>query len=62
LKLVVEIDGGIHEEQKDYDNIRTEILETQHEYKVIRYSNEDVLKDINKVLINLKGVVNDIKK
>ncbi|MBL7129588.1 MAG: DUF559 domain-containing protein, partial [Ignavibacteria bacterium] len=25
-KLVVEIDGGIHETQKDYDKLRTEII------------------------------------
>jgi very-short-patch-repair endonuclease len=62
LKLVVEIDGGIHEQQKDYDKIRTEIIETQHDYQVIRFRNEDVLKNINKVLINLNNVIIDIKK
>ena len=57
LNLVIEIDGGIHEMQKDYDQIRTELLETQHEYKVIRYKNEEVLNDINKVLINLRRII-----
>jgi len=62
VKLVVEIDGGIHEEQKDYDQIRTEIIESQHEYKVIRYKNEQVMKDINRTMVNLKSVIDSIKK
>jgi very-short-patch-repair endonuclease len=60
LRLVIEIDGGIHEQQKDYDQIRTEILESQHELKVVRYSNDEVEKNINKVLIDLKRVINQI--
>jgi very-short-patch-repair endonuclease len=35
LKLCVEIDGGIHEQQADYDNIRTEILEIQKGFTVL---------------------------
>ena len=62
LKLVVEIDGGIHEQQADYDKIRTEILETQKSYKVIRYNNSEVVENINKVLINLKSVINRIDR
>ena len=60
LGLIVEIDGGVHEQQKDYDQIRTEILESQHELKVVRYKNEEIEKNINKVLINLKSVINDV--
>jgi len=62
LKLVVEIDGGIHEQQADYDKIRTEIIEIQKNFKVIRYKNEEVLKDINKVMINLKSTIISINK
>ena len=62
LKLVIEIDGGIHEQQKDYDKIRTEIIETQKDCKVVRFKNDEVLKNINKVMINLKDVVDQIKK
>lgn len=42
INLVVEIDGGIHEEQKDYDKLRDSII-NQHGIKVIRFTNEDVL-------------------
>ena len=62
LKLIIEIDGGIHEQQKEYDNIRTEILEVQHGYKVARFKNEDVLNEINKVLMILKSIINQTKK
>jgi len=62
LKLIIEIDGGIHEQQKDYDKIRTEIIETQIEFKVVRFKNDEVLKNINKVLINLKSTIDRIIK
>lgn len=49
LKLVVEIDGGVHEKQKDYDVERDRIIKT-HNIKVLRFTNEEVLKDIENVL------------
>ncbi len=57
LKLIVEIDGGIHETQKDYDRIRTEILETQKDLKVLRFKNEEVLSNINGVMKRLKTFI-----
>ena len=50
-KLVIELDGEIHnnKEQKDYDEARTEELE-EFGIKVIRFDNEEILKDIDKVL------------
>lgn len=62
LRLVVEIEGGIHEQQADYDKIRTEIIEAQNEYKVVRFKNEEVLKEIQKVLNRLKNIVINLKK
>jgi very-short-patch-repair endonuclease len=44
-KLVVEIDGGIHEKQKDYDKLRTEII-NKLGMTVIRFKNEDVENDL----------------
>lgn len=50
-KLIIEIDGGIHlhPEVAEADKMRTEILEADG-YKVIRFSNEEVLADIDGVL------------
>ncbi len=56
LELVVEIDGGIHETQKDYDELRTKIIETLG-IKVYRFSNEEVLDDIDSVLVKLDGII-----
>jgi very-short-patch-repair endonuclease len=54
LRLIVEVDGGIHEQQKDYDQIRTEILEMQKGLRIIRFENKKVIKDMNNVLQKLE--------
>jgi very-short-patch-repair endonuclease len=50
-KLVIEVDGGIHNtaDQKLYDKERTFNLELEG-LKVIRFSNEQVEKDLNNVI------------
>ncbi|GAB1858292.1 hypothetical protein MHTCC0001_31290 [Flavobacteriaceae bacterium MHTCC 0001] len=48
-KLIVEVDGKIHDSQVEEDTKRTEILENDH-YKVIRFKNEEILGDIDTVL------------
>jgi len=48
-KLVIEIDGGVHEQQRDRDEERTAILEQQG-YRVIRFANTEVEQDIESVL------------
>ena len=53
LKLVVEIDGGIHERQRQYDIYRTFIVE-QLGMRVIRFTNNEVRFDIEKVVEKLK--------
>ena len=42
-KLIVEIDGGIHQQQVEYDQIREKIL-IEMGFTVIRFRNEEVLK------------------
>ncbi len=48
-KIAIEVDGAIHESQKDSDATRSEYLQT-HGYRVIRFSNEQVLRDLPEVL------------
>ncbi len=48
-RLVVELDGGQHQEQADYDNERTRWLKSRG-FKVIRFWNDDVLKETDGVL------------
>src|SRR5690349_5157690 len=51
LKLLIEIEGLIHEEptQKERDRLRDDWLESEG-YRVIRFSNHDVTTDMNSVL------------
>jgi len=49
-KLVVEVDGGTHLGQEEYDKERTRWLEEEKGYRVIRFTNDDVLRNINAVV------------
>lgn len=44
-KLVVELDGEVHDGQMDYDDARTQQLR-DYGYRVIRFRNEEVLNDL----------------
>lgn len=48
-KLVIEVDGGIHDQQQAYDQARTEKLEA-FGYRVLRFTNDQVMKDLSAVL------------
>lgn len=52
-KLVIELDGKIHDRQKDYPQLRTEIIE-QMGMRVIRFTNDEIERDLEKVLLELK--------
>ena len=58
LRLAIELDGGQHagEDNKRHDNIRTEYLRGQG-IKVIRFWNNDVMKNIEGVLYEIKEIV-----
>ncbi len=51
--LIIEIDGGIHKKQIQQDKERTLNL-NQKGYKVIRFTNEEVLNNIESVLREIK--------
>ena len=48
-KLVIEVDGGQHQDQIDYDIKRTLWLE-QHGFQVLRFWNNEVLDNLEDVL------------
>jgi len=48
-KLIIEVDGGIHSQQEAYDEARTEKLQS-FGYRVLRFTNEEVLNDLQAVL------------
>ncbi|MEX0998680.1 MAG: endonuclease domain-containing protein [Thermodesulfobacteriota bacterium] len=55
-KLVVEVDGRQHSEQSSYDEERTVWLESQG-YRVLRFWNNEVLKEIEVVLDVIVGML-----
>jgi len=48
-KLVIELDGDSHDGQFEYDKNRQTFIESQG-YKVVRFGNDDVLRDEESVL------------
>jgi very-short-patch-repair endonuclease len=48
-RLIVEVDGSIHSQQVEYDLARTKHL-NQFGYQVVRFSNQDVMTNLNSVL------------
>ena len=57
FKLIIELDGDYHnqEEQKQKDEVRTEVLRLNG-LKIIRFKNEEVEQDINQVLTTIKKI------
>lgn len=57
-KLVIEVDGGYHDKPKvqELDNLKTSIL-NELGYKVIRFTNDEVLVNIDSVIETIKGAL-----
>jgi leucyl-tRNA synthetase len=55
-KLVVEVDGPIHDHQKRADEERTKALMAEG-FRVLRFKNDEVLNDTNNVLQKIKNSV-----
>jgi very-short-patch-repair endonuclease len=54
-RLVIEIDGGIHKTQVEADTVRSDVL-AERGYRVIRFTNEQVIKGIDQVLSIIQSV------
>ena len=59
LGLIIEIDGYSHETQQGYDAKRTSDL-VAHGYSVIRFTNDDVLNNVEGVVGQIEQVLADI--
>lgn len=55
-KLVVEIDGTIHDFQVEHDQLRTELLNSVG-FEVVRFKNEDILGHKYKVMDDLRVIL-----
>jgi len=62
-RLILEVDGGYHNipNQKELDDVRTLELEQKHLFKVIRFTNEEVVKSIEIVLNEIIIVLSEQK-
>jgi very-short-patch-repair endonuclease len=56
LRMVIELDGPIHMKRKDYDQIRTEILDFKN-IVIVRFKNEEITNDLDTVLKELKVLI-----
>lgn len=56
--LIVEVDGGYHENTKEYDDARTSVLNNLG-YRVIRFTNEEVLNNLKETLSRIKIALNE---
>ncbi|PIR74816.1 MAG: DNA (cytosine-5-)-methyltransferase [Candidatus Magasanikbacteria bacterium CG10_big_fil_rev_8_21_14_0_10_47_10] len=56
MNLVIEVDGPIHEYQQEYDERREHYI-LRNGYKIVRYTNEEVLFHRDKVLEALKRII-----
>ena len=56
-KLVIEVDGDSHAEQMEYDAARTQWLCEQHQCRVLRFTNHDVLTNIEAVVEMIRAAL-----
>jgi len=55
-RLIIELDGRSHFSRREYDESRSDILEGMG-YRVLRFRNEEVEENLEKVLEKLAGVM-----
>ena len=61
IGLIIEIDGEIHENQKEYDENRDNYLSAGN-YTVLRFSNNDIIHSLNDVLDTIRKCAYNIKQ
>ena len=60
IQLVIEIDGGIHNERKEYDSYRNGWLEAGG-HTVLRFCNEEIENYIDSVLETIRAKASEIR-
>jgi ATP-dependent DNA helicase RecG len=60
-KLVIEVDGGYHNhpQQKEADELRTEILK-ELKYRVLRFTNEEIIGNIDATLKTIETILKSL--
>ncbi len=60
LKMIIELDGAIHRFQQSKDKYREDNLRKMG-YNIIRFHNEEILKNIHNVRISLELYIEEIE-
>ena len=60
LRLGIELDGGVHKTSytNEYDEMRTKFL-AENKIKVLRFNNEVVYKNVEGIIVMIKGARSD---
>ena len=56
LRLAIEVDGGVHNNQKDYDELRQSLIEDKG-IRFIRVQNEEVKGNVDTLLERIKECI-----
>ena len=61
IQLVIEIDGGVHDERKEYDTNRDGWLKAGG-YTVLRFRNEEMYNNLDQILITIRAKAFEIRQ
>jgi very-short-patch-repair endonuclease len=59
VRLVVEVDGLVHDKQAEYDKARTQHFDT-YGYQVVRFTNREVFTNLPLVLAKISQIATEI--
>jgi len=57
LRLVIEVDGDVHEGREDADARRDRILMERYDVTILRFKNDEVLSETGKVLERIRCAI-----
>ena len=60
-KLIIEVDGGHHQQQKEYDDERTAYL-VKKGFRVLRFWNHEVMNDLDAVLQEIFRLAQEMRR
>ncbi len=55
-RLVIEVDGPVHDDQSEYDDGREADIE-KYSLKVVRFTNDEIIDDIDSVIAKIEAIV-----
>ncbi len=61
LKLIIEVDGGYHEEIEEKDYLRDNILEGMG-YKLLHLTNHQIQNERETIILTIKSTIKGLKK